>query len=661
MMRRVLMVAGLVALAFPVTAPTAAAHSFLRASTPADGEVLDTAPDEVVLEFTEPPELTVYTQARVLDENGHDVDVEDLEEVDGPSVLGLALPDLDDGVYTVTWRALSRVDGHVTAGAFAFGVGADPLDVVAETEHGEEAAHASYQHRPTYLSVTGRWGFFWGLTLLMGAALSGLFLFRRPIRWATPLAAIGWGLAAAGLVAMFFAELGELEASAGALLGSERGTVLIARAIPLVLAGAVAIPTASRSRLLWPVLLGVFVAAAMLIHSYAGHAGAPGDRQWAAVAAQWVHLLAVGVWVGGLAWLVTGLIGERLERTGPASRRFSSLAAFALIGVAITGVVRAWQEIGSLGALFDTGFGLTAIGKTVLFMGMAGLGAYNRYRMIPARGRSPARPRTFRRTISGELLLAAGVFGLSGLMAGLAPPAQVAVAAAPANVVAEGSDFGRTVDVSLTVTPGVPGLNRFDVRLERYDTDEPMEAEQVVLRFSLTDRPDVGSSELEMEPAPHQEGSWTARGSNLSLGGTWRVGVRVQAGADSVEVPLEVTPRRVEPRIDVIEGGPGEPNLYTIHLPQGRTVQSHVEPGAAGRNEVHYTFFSEEGAELPIADARGEAIPEDGEPRILDVRRLTEGHFIASVDLDPGTWTFRLEATTEEGESLVAEYEEQIG
>lgn len=659
MIRRALAVVALAALTLPFTSPAAGAHSLLRASTPSDGEVLDAPPGEVVLEFTETPELQLHTQIRVLDEHGEDVETGALEQGDGPEVLRVTLPHLHDGVYTVSWRALSRVDGHVTAGSFAFGVGADPLDVVVGMEHKEDAAHL-YQHRPTFLSVAGRWGFFWGLTLLMGAALSSLFVFRRPIRWAGWLTGVGWGLATAGLVAMFVAELGELEASAGALLASERGSVLIARAVPLVLAGAVAIPAISGSRRLWPALMGGLVAVGMLVHSYAGHAGAPGTWQWAAVGAQWIHILAVGVWVGGLAWLITGLLGEPLERCGPAARRFSALAGVALVGVAVTGVVRAWQEIGSLGALFDTGFGLTAIGKTALFAGMLGLGAYNRYRMVPSRQSAPPKPRTFRRTISGELLLAAGVFGLSGIMAGLAPPAQVAVAAAPANVVVEGTDFARTVDVRLTVTPGTPGLNRFDLQIERVDTGEPMQADQIVLRFSLLDRPDVGSSELPMEREHHSLGTWTARGSNLSLGGTWRVGVRIQAGADSVEVPLEVTTGETEPQIDVIEGGPGEPDLYTIHLPEGRAVQSHVEPGEPGHNEVHYTFFTEEGTELSIADARGEAIPEDGEPRTLEVRRLSPGHFVASVDLDAGTWTFRLEATAEDGETLVVEYEEQI-
>jgi hypothetical protein len=41
-----------------------------------------------------------------------------------PLKLQAGLGKLDDGTYTVSWRAVSRVDGHVTRGAFAFSVGA---------------------------------------------------------------------------------------------------------------------------------------------------------------------------------------------------------------------------------------------------------------------------------------------------------------------------------------------------------------------------------------------------------------------------------------------------------------------------------------------------------------------------------------------------------
>ena len=36
------------------------------------------------------------------------------------------MPSLPKGVYTVTWRTVSRDDGHVTAGSFSFGIGERP-------------------------------------------------------------------------------------------------------------------------------------------------------------------------------------------------------------------------------------------------------------------------------------------------------------------------------------------------------------------------------------------------------------------------------------------------------------------------------------------------------------------------------------------------------
>ena len=65
---------------------------------------------------------------------------------------------------------------------------------------------------------------------------------------------------------------------------------------------------------LWPArwslwLVGVAGSATMLVHVIAGHA-ASGSSLWLLnIAVQWVHLTAVGVWVGGLFWLLLGLRG----------------------------------------------------------------------------------------------------------------------------------------------------------------------------------------------------------------------------------------------------------------------------------------------------------------------------------------------------------------
>jgi nitrogen fixation protein FixH len=225
-------------------------------------------------------------------------------------------------------------------------------------------------------------------------------------------------------------------------------------------------------------------------------------------------------------------------------------------------------------------------------------------------------------------------------------------------VVAVASDFATTVRVRLTAAPGMPGPNIFKVRVQDYDTGEPVPARLVTLRFSLPGRPDVGASELPL--APVAPGLWEARGTNLSVPGTWRVGVLVQEAADSLEIPVALATRPPPQRVDVSEGGPGAPDLYTIHVGQGRSVQGYLDPGTPGPNELHFTFFDPGGGELPVEEARVEAVSPSGRVIPLEARRLDRGHFAAAVNLEPGRWRFRSEATAGDGTVVTAYFDQEV-
>ena len=648
-MRRALLLAGLIALGVVALAPGASGHALLESSSPEDGELLEAAPGEILLSFSEPLDLGL-SSVTVVDGSGSEVETAGLERVGSEREVRVGLPqDLGDGVYSVSWRVLSRVDGHITAGAFTFGVGVDASEVTPAGD-GAEVEYPS----PTPLSVAGRWGFYWGLAILLGGALAGLVLFRERVRGAAWLLRAGWLLGALGLLGMLIAEAGAADIGLGELLASDRGEILLARGAALLAAGIVgAVALARPGPATWGLLGGVTLAA-MLVHAYAGHAGAARNPVLP-VAVQWAHIVAVGVWVGGLAWLLVGLVRADPETRGPAASRFSGIATWAIVLVALTGFLRAWDEVGSLGDLFDTGFGLAVVGKSALFGSMLALGAYNRFRLIPG-GRLP----TLRRTVGAELSIAVGVFGLTGLMSGLVPPSQLQEQGPPTQperVVVEGSDFATTVRMRLVAVPGAPGPNTFEVRIRDYDTGEPVEANSVSLRFSLPDRPDVGTTELALERA--EAGVWRGQGTNLSAPGTWRIGVLIQQADDSVRLELELEARGPEAEIVVIDGGPGQPDIYVIPLGEDRTVQAYVDPGTAGRNEVHYTFFDAAGGELPIEEITISAAL-DGEELELEPRRLTTGHFVATAELEAGAWSFTAEATTEEGTVLTATFEEEI-
>jgi copper transport protein len=101
----------------------AAGHALLVSSDPAAGASLASAPSQVTLTFTEQPDPALST-IKVLATDGTSVGAGPVSAVPGqPKELRVALGKLQPGVYTVSWRTVSTVDGHLASGSFAFGVG----------------------------------------------------------------------------------------------------------------------------------------------------------------------------------------------------------------------------------------------------------------------------------------------------------------------------------------------------------------------------------------------------------------------------------------------------------------------------------------------------------------------------------------------------------
>lgn len=95
-------------------------------STPANGEVLDESPAQVVAWFAEEL-MSGDSTIAVFDAQGQQRDNGDggvdLNDPDHASMV-VSLPPLPDGSYTVQWHAV-LLDGDASDGAFAFAVGQD--------------------------------------------------------------------------------------------------------------------------------------------------------------------------------------------------------------------------------------------------------------------------------------------------------------------------------------------------------------------------------------------------------------------------------------------------------------------------------------------------------------------------------------------------------
>ena len=659
---RVLAAALLGAGALVAMAPPASAHALLERSVPASDSIVDQAPTDVLITFTEPPDPDL-SQIDVLDSTGSSV-------ARGPAAvppgdeheLRVPLrPGLPDGVYTVTWRTTSTADGHSTGGSFAFGVGVSPAGSSPPA-----GAVIPATPKPSPEAVAGRWLLYAGLAVLLATATMRFAVLRERPRGSRIVLPVAWTLAAVGLLLVALAESSAAGVSLGTLLSSATGTPLARQAIALGLTGvAVAIASVRRSDAAIAAV-GVGAAAGLLFHAIGGHAGAPGPLRGFDVLVQWLHLLAVGIWIGGLAWLLIDLRDAAGVRRDAHIRRFSGLAAPALAVVLATGTIRSVDLLGGwtvLGRLLTTGWGNALLWKLGLFAALVAVAAWNRF--VNVRRLDDAHAFSVRRLLGGELLLAASIFAVTGVLAGLPPPAQLAAmqGAAQSQVVVSGSDFATTTRVRLEITPGTVGENRFRAEVSDYDTREPVAATRVALRFDLPAQPGLGASTQELRR--EGPGSWTTTSTALSIEGTWDVVVLVQTDRGATEVPLVVRAR--PPTVAATPSGsrtsvartPGLPDLYTITLPDGSSVQAYLDPARPGRAEVHFTAFDSNGSELPLTSAEATATSPSG-TRPLKLLRLSPGHFTANVRLTAGTWSFAFDATAKTGAAVSASFEQEV-
>jgi putative copper resistance protein D len=105
---------------------------------------------------------------------------------------------------------------------------------------------------------------------------------------------------------------------------------------------------------------------------------------------QSVHLLASGLWLGGLVPLAAVIFRVTRSTGGPwfavmraALLRFSQMGYFAVALVALTGIVNTAMLVGSVAGLTGTPYGRLLLVKIVLFLMMVSLAAVNRLVLVP--------------------------------------------------------------------------------------------------------------------------------------------------------------------------------------------------------------------------------------------------------------------------------------
>jgi copper transport protein len=418
-------------------------HATLLRSTPAANSHVAKLPETIRLVFSEQvvPELSHVTllgpdaKPIVLPVATDPHDVHTLVGRVGPSPAGR---------YEVIWHVLSA-DGHPVGGTYEFtaDAGSDgaiarvpviaanassttPTVIGSATSTDTSAAMAS----PTEAkSVPVTASVLRGLGLGAMMASVGLLFFAvtdRNRRSLVP-SAIVVRLTTVGailLLAHMLAWLSDISQTGGigdafiaAVLRSTPGRLEAFRVIMAVLA-------------LWAVALarnakiGLLLGAGCLIVSGAiGHPAA--IHPALSVPSKVVHLLAGAIWLGGLIWLVTVI---HRDADFPAeARRVSATALVCVIAILFSGVLQTALFLNTPGDLIHSGYGRLALIKMAGLVVLIGLGAFNRFLLLPAVEDSSIRP-ALSRTVRQEIAIVIILIIIGGFLAYVpTPPTQQAV------------------------------------------------------------------------------------------------------------------------------------------------------------------------------------------------------------------------------------------
>jgi copper transport protein len=392
-------IAVLLAVAAALAAPASAfAHASIGFEWPAYRERMAFSPREVVLRFDQSVDV-LPGAIQVLNSSGRNV-------AGTPRAIrhGIAapLPTLPRGPYTVRWKALST-DGHVVNGVYTFGV-----QVAAPPVTDAVGAQG-----PTTTEHVVRWLYFLGLALLLGGIGFELLVARvanlRPFWWivcAGAVVTLEVGIVAFLLRAEdalqlpFFAFLyGDLAPVAG---GTRFGEAFIAMELgyAVVVAAVFLAWLTERRALLWAALVAGLALASGL--SLSGHS----STSAAASVADWLHLSAAMLWIGGLVQLAL------VRRDAVAFRRFSRLATVCVAVLIGAGTYLSILRFPHLHDLWRTGYGHVLLVKLALVAVALLWGALHRFVVLPRfdrLGGGVARSLLAESAVAMAVLLAAAV------------------------------------------------------------------------------------------------------------------------------------------------------------------------------------------------------------------------------------------------------------
>ncbi|MCE2509343.1 MAG: copper resistance protein CopC/CopD [Nitrosopumilaceae archaeon] len=407
-------------------APAAHAHPFTLETWPGGGVNGEVGTTQVWVRYSEEVELR-FSSLKVYDGAGNQIDGRNTAYHIGEASLAVSTPPLEEGVYTVASKVLSRVDGHLVPDTFVFAVG----DIVLE--QGPDDTSEELVYLP---EAAARFPGLAGQTILLGSAIAALLVwndrYRRRVGDGAEAASAAHrsrltGVMGASLIAVLASNIAMLAVQTVRLgafspetLETHFGLMWIIR---MIITGALlALWFATERRGIGGrTTLAIIGLAAILLwtSSQIGHGAATGDPL--AVMLDYIHNWVAAVWIGGVAYLCLILVpalsaaGGRDRAVAVMLPRFSAVFTVCLGIVIVTGPLLMWTLESDLPAITESVYGRLIMAKLALASGMVAMGGYMQLSIMRPEGWKGAWGR-LRRGLRAELAMGVALLGVVALL-----------------------------------------------------------------------------------------------------------------------------------------------------------------------------------------------------------------------------------------------------
>jgi copper transport protein len=396
------------------TIPKSYAHAFVIKSDPSSSQSLTTPPTKVDVYFSEPVDLR-YSKLSVIDSSGKQIDNKDIQHINGDqTTLSVTLPSsrLKDGVYTVTTKVLSQVDGHVTDNAFVFGAGESGASKDLSAAAG---ANINKQGSQLYIpDAIARFPALVGQVIIVGSAFTTLWLWRpiSKINWfndvlkqtrksidrrLTILIVIGSAILVISDFGIIYVQAASINVGISDAIMTKFGNVWVVRVVlSFVLLfislfeyrklkkddDKIAISNEGITSIL---VIGLVT---LLTTSLVGHGAANGKLL--PITIDLIHNLAASIWIGGVIYLALVVVPAIRKSTSLNEfmkisvisiiiPRFSSIPVVILGIIIITGPSLLYILESNLGLTLASLYGKILIVKLLLATVMICIGGFNQF------------------------------------------------------------------------------------------------------------------------------------------------------------------------------------------------------------------------------------------------------------------------------------------